>query len=147
MQYFQSIIRYPTLDDIEDKSTFKERIDSSRVRVDIQNHNSENSYSLSKASDPGKLNQKMECIACSWSIRDYLSTILGNNGVLLSYVIRENPYPANNGEDDKDYGSENLSINCAPFSGILLKTDVHKVNQLIHVFAQGGTFETCIKPR
>ena len=65
MQDFQRISREPTLDGIEDKSTFQEKIDSERVWAAIRKHNAYESGSLSKAADPGKLKKQREWIA--WS--------------------------------------------------------------------------------
>ena len=58
VQDLQRIIREPTLDFIEETSIFKESIDAESVWADIQNHNSDESESLSKAVDPGKLKNK-----------------------------------------------------------------------------------------
>ena len=60
MQYFHSIGRYTTLNDIEDKSTLKERIDESRVQVDIRNHNGDKSDRLNKSTNPGNLKKKKD---------------------------------------------------------------------------------------
>ena len=57
-QEFQRIIRYPTVDGIEETSTFKESIDAEKAQSDIRNHNSDKSFSVIKATDPGKLNKK-----------------------------------------------------------------------------------------
>ena len=70
---------------------------------------------------------------------------MGQNGVHLRYVICEKPYPNYDGEYNKDF--EQLYISCDTLSGIVYKTDVCKLNQLIHRFVQGDTSEIWIKPR
>ena len=81
------------------------------------------------------------------SLRNYLSTIIGQNGVPLRYVIRENSELNYNGEDDEVYDFEQLPINCAPLFGIVYKTNVRKVHQLIHAFVKGETTEPWIEPK
>jgi hypothetical protein len=78
----------------------------------------------------------------------YLSTILGQEGVPLSCVIRENNDPdyEDEDEDKEDFDFEQLSIKCTPLVGVFYKADARKVHQLIHGFVQGETAETWIKP-
>ena len=71
--------------------------------------------------------------------------MLGQNGVSLRYFVRVNPCINYNGEDDEDYGFEHLSLDCAPFSGLVYRTDAHKVQQPIRIFLQGANYETWIK--
>jgi hypothetical protein len=63
--------------------------------------------------------------------------------VPLNYITRDNEEPDYELEDD----FEQLTINCAPLSRLVFKTDARKVNQLIHGFVQGETAETWIKPK
>ena len=109
VQDSQRIIRETTLDGIDETSTFKERNDASTVRTAIQKNNYDNSDSLNKASDPRNHKNQKDQIAQSQSLSNYLSTILGQNGVPLSYVFSENPDPKYNGEDDEYF--QQLSIN------------------------------------
>jgi hypothetical protein len=146
-QDFRRISREPTLDGIENINDFKDAIEQARQRAQMRKHTSEESESLIKSSDPGKLKKNKEWLQWSRSLKNYLSTILGQDGVPLSYVIRENEDPDYEGEDDDDYDFEQLSIKCAPLSGLIYKTDARKVHQLIHGFVQGEAAETWIKPR
>ena len=88
-----------------------------------------------------------EWIVWQRSLSNYLSNIMGQNGAPLIHVIHKNIEPSYNEEDEKAYGFEQLSINCAPLSVLIYNTDVGKVYQLIHGFLQGETAETWIKPR
>ena len=117
------------------------------MQAATRNHNSDKSDSLSKAADPGNLNNQKEWVAWSHSLRSYLSTILGQGRVPLSYVVHEKPDPKYDGEDEKDYGFEKLFINRAPLYGLIYNTDAHEVHHMIREFMQGGTAETYIKPR
>ena len=147
IQDFRRISREPSLDDITDQEDFKAKIDLARQRAQIRKHNIEESDSLSKASDPGKLKRQKDWQVWSRSFRNHLSTILGQDGVPLSYVIREDKEPNYEGEDAEDVDHEQLSVMCAPLKGIVFKTDARKVHQLIHGFVQGETAETWVKPK
>jgi hypothetical protein len=146
-QDFRRISREPSLENIEDMDDFKLAIDTARQRAQIRKHNADESDSLSKASDPGKLKRQKEWLVWSRSLNNYLSTILGHDGVPLSYVIRENDEPDYEEEEEDDFDFEQLSIKCAPLVGVVYKTDARKVHQLIHGFVQGETAETWIKPK
>ncbi len=146
-QDFRRISRAPTLDGIGAMPDFKAAIETAKQRAQIRKHNAEESDSLSTASDPGKLKRQKDWLVWSRSLTNYLSTILGQDGVPLSYIIRENDEPDYDNEDKADYDFEQLSIKCAPLVGVFYKTDARKVHQLIHGFVQGETAETWIKPK
>ena len=48
-------------------------------------------------------------------------------------------------ESQPNYNFELLWINCVALTGLIYKTDIRKVHQLIHGFMQSETAETCIK--
>jgi hypothetical protein len=88
---------------------FKAAIETAKQRAQIRKHNAEELDSLSTASDPGQLKRQKDWLVWSCSLTTYLSTILGQDGFPLSYVIREN--------DDPDYEDWNslfkvCGINC-----------------------------------
>ena len=70
-----------------------------------------------------------------------LSTILGVNGVPLSYVVRENPEPMSKGHDTfvQKY------IACAPLTGPHFEADARTYHQLATSFTQGKILEQWIK--
>lgn len=144
-QDFRRISREVTLDGIADADEFKAAIEIAAQRAKIRKHNADESDAVSKAADPGKLKRQKEWTAWSRGLKNYLSTILGQNGVPLSYIIRENEQPDYALEAENDYDFEELSVNCAPMTGLVFKTDARKVHQLIHGFVQGETSETWIK--
>ena len=145
-QDFRRISREPSLDGIENMRGFKVAIETAKQRAKIRKYNSEESDSLAKASDPGKLKRQKDWLVWSRSLNNYLSTILGHDGVPLSYVIRKYREPDYEDEAEEDFDFEQLSIKCAPLVGVFYKTDARKVHQLIHGFVQGETSETWIKP-
>jgi hypothetical protein len=146
-QDFRRISREVTLDDVADAADFRAQIETARLRAQIRKHNAEESDSLSKAADPGKLKRQKDWIAWSRGLKNYLSTILGQDGVPLNYVIRDNEAPDYTLEAEVDYDFEQLSVDSAPLNGLVFKTDARKVHQLIHGFVQGETAETWIKPK
>jgi hypothetical protein len=93
------------------------------------------------------LKRQKDWLVWSRSLTNYLSTILGQDGVPLSYIICENDEPNYDNEDKEDFDFEQLSIKCAPLVRVFYKTDVRKVHQLIHGFVHGETAETWIKPK
>jgi hypothetical protein len=147
VQDFGRISREPSLDDLQDANEFKAAIEIARQRAEIRKRNSEESDSLSKAADPGKLKRQKDWTTWSRALKNYLSTILGQDGVPLSYIIREEDDPDYGLEAEPDFDFEQLSINCAPLTGLIFKTDARKVHQLIHGFIQGEIAETWIKPK
>ena len=49
-------------------------------------------------------------------------------------------------EEEEDFDFQQLSIKCAPTTGLIYKNDAQKVHQLIHGFVQGKVAKTWIKP-
>jgi hypothetical protein len=84
----------PTSDDIADQAEFREALETARLRAQTRRHNAEESDSLSKAADPGKLKRQKEWTTWSRALKNCLSTILGQNGVPLSCVIGEEEAPS-----------------------------------------------------
>jgi hypothetical protein len=144
-QDFRRVSRDVTLNDVNDITDFREQIEVARQRALIRSHNAAESDGLSKAADPGKLKRQKEWTAWSAGLANYLSTIQGQDGVPLAYIIRDNTDPDYELEDEDDFDFEQLSINCAPLDGLVFQTDARKVHQLIHGFVQGETAETWIK--
>ena len=70
-----------------------------------------------------------------------LLTILGVNGVPLSYVVRENPKPTPEGHDT----FVQKCIACAPLYGPHFEADARRVHKLSKSFTQGNISEKGIK--
>jgi hypothetical protein len=139
---FLRISRVPSLDAVEDLASFRLLIAEARERSNMRKHKEDESDKLSTAASPGKLKKDWK----QWeeAFLNYLSTLLGQNGVPLSYVCRENDEP-DYAEDHEDGDFEMLCIACAPLNGIGFKTDAKKVHQLMTGFVQGEIAATWIK--
>ena len=118
-----------------------------RQRARIRKHSLEEMASLSKVANPGKLKRYKEWITRYKALKNYLSNILGHEGVSLRYVIRYSVAPDYNIESQPDYDFKQLLINCVILIGMTYNTDARKVNQLIHGLVQCETAETWMKPK
>ena len=70
-----------------------------------------------------------------------LSTILGVNGVPLSYIVRENPELTPEGHDT----FVQKCIACDPLTGPHFEADARRVHQLATYFTQSNISEQWIK--
>ena len=86
---FKRISWTPSLTGIRNAAKFRAAIEADRHMHIISKHSLEESDSLSKAADLVKLKRKNDWITWSRVLKNCLSTILGQDGVPLSYVIRE----------------------------------------------------------
>jgi hypothetical protein len=146
-QDFRRISKEVTLEGITDAAQFKAALAIARQREVVRSHNMEGSDNLAKAADPGKLKRQQDWIHWSRGLENYLSTILGQDGVPLNYIIRINQAPDHALEEEPDYDFQQLTVAAAPLSGAAFKTDARRVHQLIHGFVQGEIAETWIKPK
>jgi hypothetical protein len=64
------------------------------------------------------LKRQKDWLVWSGSLINYLSTILGQDGVPLSYIIHENNEPDYEKEGKEDFDFEQLSIKFAPLVGV-----------------------------
>jgi hypothetical protein len=144
---FRRISREPTLDSINNVQEYREAIEIARQRASTRKHNADESDTLSKAADPGKLKKQKDWQPWSRAFANQLSTIPGQDGVALNYVIREYDDPDYTGEDDPDCDFEQLAVMCAPHSGPIFKADTRKVHQILHGHVQGEIAGTWIKPK
>lgn len=143
VQDFSRISRSPSLDLVPDKDTFITQIHESLQRAKMRDNVDSDKFSV--AAEPGKLKGQKVWLIWERSFQNYLSTILGQSGVPLSYVIRASEAPDYSDEADGDFDA--LSILCAPLKGLVFKVDATKVHQLLHGFVQGEVAETWIKPK
>ena len=146
-QDFRKISRKTSIIGIINNSKFRAEIEAARQRARIRKHGLEESASLNKATDPGKLKQHNDWITWSMALNNYLSIIIFQDRVPLIYVIRECAAPDYAIELQSNYDFEQLSINCVPLAGLTYKTYSRKLHKLIHGFLQGETAETWINPK
>ena len=88
-QEFRRIIWTPSLIGISNAAKFRAAIEAARQRASIRKHSLEESASLRKAANPGKLKRHKDWITWSRALKNYLSTIICQDGFSLIYVIRE----------------------------------------------------------
>ena len=103
-------------------------------RARITKHGLEELTSLSKAADPGNLKRHKDWIIWYKALKNYPSTILGQYGVPLSFMIKESAAPDYTIDSPPDFDFELLSVNCGPLNGLTFKTYYRKLHQLIHGF-------------
>ena len=146
-QDFSRISWTTSLIGIINADEFHTEIEAASQMARIRKHRLEESDSLSKAADPGKLKRHTDWITWSRALKNYPSTILGQDGVPLIYVIRECAETDYAIESQPDYDFEQLSINCVQLTGLTYKINSRKAHKLIHGFVQGETAEPWINPK
>ena len=133
----------PDFDDIANADEFKQAILVSAQRESLQKTDAEQVDSISKAADPGKFKAEKKWPDWEPAFVNYLSTIAGDRGVPLSYVVRENEAP----DHETDYGNDFTarSIACAPLNDSSFRADARKVHQLLINFLVAESAEQWIK--
>ena len=76
-QYFRRISRTTSLIGIINAAKFRDAIEAERQRARIRKHSLEESAILGKATNPIKLKRHKDWITWSRALKNYLSTILG----------------------------------------------------------------------
>ena len=143
VQDFRRVGKEPTIAGFVNAARFRVALEEAFDRADVRKIEADQSDTLSKAADPGKLKDERKWPEWEPSFVNYMSTIPGVTGVPLSYVIRELETPT----PDEEYGSFNeRSIACAPLSGHFFQADARKVHQLIKSFLQAETAEQWVRP-
>ncbi len=91
-QEFYRVSETPTIVGLDDTS-FNTAIDTALTRSEIRDTLAVQSATSAKSASPGPLVNERKWKEWETRFENYLSTILGANGVPLSYVIRENDNP------------------------------------------------------
>lgn len=142
-QDYQRIGEEPSIVGIQDAIQFRSALDEAYERADVRKVEKEQSDTVSKAADPGKFKDERKWPEWEPAFVNYLSTILGVNGIPLCYVIREIAEP----DRSADFASFNeRAIACAPLNGSNFQADARKVHQLLKSFLQAESAEQWIKP-
>ena len=87
-QDFSSISWKPSIIGISNAAKFHAAIEAAKKRYRIRKYSLEELDRLRKAANPGKLKRHKEWITWFRALKKYLSTIIGQDGVPLVYVIR-----------------------------------------------------------
>jgi hypothetical protein len=137
---FKRISRQPSLDGIEDMQTFRDAIEVSRERARNRKHKKDEPCTVAP---PPKLRSQKDWVAFDRSLRNNLSTMEGQGGVSLDYIIRSDDAPDYSSEEDGDF--DGLTVLCAPLSGPAFDADSNKVYQLLLGYVQGGTADNWVR--
>ena len=97
-------------------------------RADVRKQLKERSDVNSKEASPGPLVSENKWVNWEPKFSNYLSTIIGMNGVPLSYVIGENESP-DRVTNFVDFSEE--CIACAPLTGVIYQADCKTVHSSI----------------
>lgn len=116
-------------------------IEEALARAEVRKKEVDGESTMASEASPGKFKDEASWPEWLESFRNYLSVLVGVNGVKLSYVIRENVDPA---VDDDFDDFESRAIACAPLDGPSFKADAKRVHQLLKSFMQGGPGEEWI---
>ena len=121
---------------------FNSEISRASQRAQIRKQIQDDSDNKAKSSSPGPWKSEDNWIYLENKFENYLSTILGVDGVPLSYVTRELENP----EDDTVYTSfVEETVACAPLTGSYFDADSDTVHQSIVSFTVGKNSENWIK--
>ena len=112
-------------------------------RADVIKQIRDKSDVKAKEASPGALVSENKWTDWEPKFVNYLSTMIGMNGVPLSYVIRENDAPDRT-STFPDFSEE--CIACAPLTGVGFQADNKTVHQSIVAFTTGQTSEDWISP-
>ena len=140
MQDFARVSETPNIDEL-DESPFMAALGVAAQTSTIRKQEAKDASSVSIKASPGKLKEDRKLKEWITGFENMLATILGVNGVPLSYVVRENPEPTPEGHDTfvQKY------IACAPLPGPHFEADARRVHQLATLFTQGKILEQWIK--
>ena len=123
-----------------DKESFTRSIAVVAQRALIQDKELKDASAVSAEASPGKLKDERKWTEWIADFENMVSTILGVNGVPLSYVIREKEATEPEGHDTFVH----KCMACAPLTGPRFEVEARKVHQLATSFTRGETSEQWI---
>ena len=112
-------------------------------RCEVRKMMNDQSDQKSKEASPGPLVSETKWPEWQPKFDNYLSIILGVEGIPLSYVTRDNELPDRTGPF-ADFIDETIS--CAPLTGVAWEADRATVHQALVSFTSGQPSEDWIKP-
>ena len=140
-QDFARISKVPTIIGLTE-SQFLVEISTAGERADVRKLLRGQYDARSKVASPGPFVSELKWLDWEPQFTNYLSTIVGMNGIPLSYVIRENDAPNRTGSY-ANFTEE--CIECAPLSGVGYEADRSAVHQALVSFTSGQPSEDWIK--
>lgn len=131
-------------DDIVDGGTFREMLQLASDREDSRKHMKDNSKTLSEAAMPKGIKDEKDWFEFCEMLVNYLTVILGVNGVPLAYVIRLEDAP----DHATTWGPNQFTdqmIACAPLDGPYFQTDAQSVHVLLKKFLPTEELKSIVK--
>ena len=122
---------------------FLMQLDRALERTKVRKQYRDDSDKKVKEASPGPLKSEQEWIDWEAKFANYCLGLVGVNGVLLSYVIRENDNPPTDGRQYAIF--VNYKVYCAPLSGSYYDVNKQTVHQLLLSFTTGQPYEYWIK--
>ena len=141
VQDFYRVSSTPSIAGLDD-ALFLAALTKAGERADVRKHLRDQSDEKAKVSSPGPLVSENKWVEWEPKFLNYLSTLIGMNGVPLSYVVRENDNPDRNGPH-ADFVEE--CIACALLNGVGYDSDRSAVHQALVSFTSGQPSENWIK--
>jgi hypothetical protein len=117
-------------------------IETANRRAEIRAALLEQSETVAKSAQPKKLKGEQDWHEWFDSLRNYLSLLMGTNGVPLSYVIRDHVEPAADANFNT-YEEEVYAL--APLTGDYYVADARRVHQIVKTYTQGESAEEWIR--
>ena len=124
------------------KAGFLAAIAIAGQKADVRKQLKDQSSEKAKVASPGPLISESKWTEWEPKFSNYLSTLIGMNGIPLSYVIRENDAPDRTGPHTS-FTEE--CIACAPLTGVAYESDCSSVHQSLVSFTTGKPSEHWIK--
>ena len=125
------------------KTDFQQALSVASTRSEVRDNLRSQSATSAKEATPGPLVNERKWKEWETKFDNYLSTLIGSNGVPLSYVIRTNDDPPADISDLSNWTSRTIA--CAPLSGTHYEADRYTVYQQILSFTTGQPSEDWIK--
>ena len=132
------------MDDFVTANDFKQVLSTAAQYASLRKVDTDQVDTISKAADPGKLEDKRKLPEWYPAFVKYLSNIPGVYGVPLSYVVRDNEAPDHAHDFAGDFTEEIIA--CAPLNGPKVRVDARKVHQLLKNLLTAESAEQWIRP-
>ena len=142
VQDFYRVSETPTIVGLNN-NTFNTVLETALARADVRETLMDQSDTSVKQASPGPLMNERKWKEWETKFENYLSTIIGSNGVPLSYVIGDNDNPPADQSNLTNFTSR--TITCAPLNGVHYEADRYTVFQQILSFTTGQPSEDWIK--
>ena len=141
VQDFYRVSNTPSIEGLS-QVTFSTQLERALDRQRARERLIDQSSISAKAASPGLLENERKWKEWETRFDNYLSTLIGVNGIPLSYVTRENEIPIA-GATYSNFMDETVA--CAPLTGQHYETDSYSVFQQILSFTTGQPSEDWIK--